>query len=59
MIYFHDMAFIHSPYFDACTQLPILTTMPLISRTYATFCPHSLSSGSLTGTAPFSTALWI
>ena len=40
------------------TWLPILTTMPSMSRTYPTFCPHSFSSGSLTDIAPFSTALW-
>lgn len=39
-----------------CTWLPNLTTIPSMSRTYPTFCPHSLSSGSLTPTAPFSTA---
>lgn len=42
---------------EGLTWLPILTTMPSISLTYPTFCPHSFSSGSLTGTAPFSTAL--
>lgn len=40
------------------TWLPILTTLPSISLTYPTFCPHSFSSGSLTATAPFSTAHW-
>lgn len=46
--------FVH---FCCRTWLPILTTIPSISRTYPTLCPHSLSSGSLTATAPFSTAL--
>ncbi|CAJ2678824.1 unnamed protein product [Trifolium pratense] len=31
--------------------------MPSMSLTYPTFCPHSFISGSLTATAPFSTAL--
>lgn len=45
-------------YLVGLTWLPILTTLPSISLTYPTFCPHSFSSGSLTATAPFSTARW-